>query len=100
MKNALLEQVVEGREVVEAAGRPVPAFKVVSHFAGINYLAVLVARLVLISEDVVAGPGLQLGLAVSVGRLKTEEARPGVPGLALGCRRYLRRRVQTVVDVE
>ena len=36
MKNAPLEQVVERREVVEAAGRPVPAFKVVSHFAGIT----------------------------------------------------------------
>jgi len=36
MKNAPLELRVERREVVEAAGRPVPAFKVVSRFAGIT----------------------------------------------------------------
>ena len=36
MKNAPLEQIVERREIVEAAGLPVPAFKVVSHFAGIT----------------------------------------------------------------
>ena len=36
MKNAALELVVERREIVEAAGRPVPAFKLVSHFAGIT----------------------------------------------------------------
>lgn len=36
MKNGPLEQTVEKREIVQAAGRPVPAFKVVSRFGGIT----------------------------------------------------------------
>jgi len=36
LKNDALTQIVERREVVEAAGRPVPAFKVVSQMAGIT----------------------------------------------------------------
>ncbi|HVQ29109.1 MAG TPA: transglutaminase-like domain-containing protein, partial [Vicinamibacteria bacterium] len=36
MKNAPLDQTVERREVVQVAGLPVPAFKVVSRFANIN----------------------------------------------------------------
>lgn len=36
LKNAPLELTVVGREVVEAASRPVPAFKVLSRFAGIE----------------------------------------------------------------
>jgi transglutaminase-like putative cysteine protease len=39
MKNSPLVLEVERREIVEAAGRPVPAFKVVSRFAGITSLS-------------------------------------------------------------